>query len=418
MKYLAASVLLQVGLTLAFSLPNIARLSRREVVEDKGDHILICRQEPLELGIVLDSSSSLRNRDFKTAIKFLQEFLSQYEISSDPNGVRVSIISYGKGIYPEIGFNLTTYDTKDEVIEAIGRIPHKAGLRTDTGRAIQYMHEAQLANGVVRPGVTKVSIVITDGNSQEWKLTKEAAEEARKDNIVMFAIGVGTDIRNSELLNIAGDQSRVTKVDNYNQLSSIKESLAHQTCFVQEKTTTTPVPMDEPCGVSDPADIFFVFSPANLGSDGTLWATSFIGLTVDTEDLNQGFRYGVLSGSCPDDAGFNLDAYSTVEGIKNRLESYERNKVQELVKTLADDGFTTARGARANSRKIAVIIAAGKKTSELQDEVAALVAQNIQVFVADPADKGLTLEGATILSGRSSKLQAEAFVSALCPKRS
>lgn len=67
--------------------------------------------------------------------------------------------------------------------------------------------------------------------SLRWKLTKEAAEEARKDNIVMFAIGVGTDIRNSELLNIAGDQSRVTKVDNYNQLSSIKESLAHQTCF-------------------------------------------------------------------------------------------------------------------------------------------------------------------------------------------
>ncbi|KAH9515009.1 hypothetical protein Btru_021656 [Bulinus truncatus] len=416
-KLTAAAVLLQVSLTLAFSLSDLAKLVRRESREDLGDHILICKQEPLELGIVLDSSSSIRNRDFKTGIKFLQDFLSQYEVSSEPNGVRVSIISYGKGIYPEIGFNLTTYDTKEEVIDAIGKIPHKAGLYTDTGKAIKYMHQYQLADGIVRPGVTKIGIVITDGNSQEWKVTKSAAEEARNDGINMFAIGVGQGIRDEELLNIAGDPSRVTKVDNYDKLNSIKETLAHQTCFVEQKSTTTPPPQDDPCGVANPADIFFVFSPANLGQDGTTWATSLISITVDSEDMNTGFRYGVISGSCPDDAGFNLDRYSNVDDIKLRLKSYDRSQVQALVQTLTTDGFTAERGARDNARKVAVIVADGKNVRELEDEVATLTSNGVQVIIANPSDRELTVAGAIVLKGRSSKIQAENLVSVLCPSK-
>lgn len=64
-------------------------------------------------------------------------------------------------------------------------------------------------------------------------LTKQAAEEARKDGIIIFAIGVGKGVRDEELLNIAGDNSRVTKVENYNQLDSIQDVLATKTCISQ-----------------------------------------------------------------------------------------------------------------------------------------------------------------------------------------
>lgn len=63
----------------------------------------VCTQEPIELGIVLDSSSSIPRKDFRIAKKFLQDFLKQFDIGTGENEVRVSIITYGKGIYPEVG---------------------------------------------------------------------------------------------------------------------------------------------------------------------------------------------------------------------------------------------------------------------------------------------------------------------------
>ncbi|BFZ19084.1 hypothetical protein BsWGS_22123 [Bradybaena similaris] len=62
----------------------------------------VCKQAPIDLGIVLDSSSSIYILDFKKAIKFLQDFLDRFDVGSGAEGVRVSIITYGKGIYPQV----------------------------------------------------------------------------------------------------------------------------------------------------------------------------------------------------------------------------------------------------------------------------------------------------------------------------
>ncbi|CAL1548088.1 unnamed protein product, partial [Lymnaea stagnalis] len=391
-------------------------VKRRETVVDEGSHFLVCEQEPLELGIVLDSSSSISRKDFQTGISFLQEFLQQFEIGPGPKDVRVSIITYGKGIYPYDAFNLTTYNSKQDVITAIGRVPHRAGLYTDTGLAIKYMHEAQLIDGVVRPEAEKIGLVITDGNSQIWRVTKQEAEKARADNITMFAIGVGVGIRDSELLNIAGDESRVTKVNNYDSLANIKESLAHKTCISESCDDVCQLRLPTACGVKDPADIYFVFSPSQLGPDATAWTTSFISKTIDAEDLNDGFRYGVVSGSCPDDAGFDLNAYDNVDDIRARIRSYEERKLPSLVQRLASDGYTAAKGARADARKVAVIVASkDKKLADLKEEVKRLVADGVKVFIADPTGEGISIEGATTLTERSAGQQSDLLVAALCP---
>ncbi|KAI8783076.1 collagen alpha-6(VI) chain, partial [Biomphalaria glabrata] len=62
-------------------------------------------------------------------------------------------------------FNLNTYTTKEDVLNAIGKISHEQGNATYTNKGIKYMRERQLSNAVVRPGVTKIGLVITDGDS-------------------------------------------------------------------------------------------------------------------------------------------------------------------------------------------------------------------------------------------------------------
>ena len=55
--------------------------------------------------------------------------------------------------------------------------------------------------------------------------------------IVMYAVGVGKvgeQLDEAELINIAGDQSRVLTADNYAKLNLIKESLTEKTCEGRE----------------------------------------------------------------------------------------------------------------------------------------------------------------------------------------
>ncbi|GFN84724.1 collagen alpha-5(vi) chain [Plakobranchus ocellatus] len=369
-----------------------------------------CVHAPIELAFVLDSSSSIYPPDFETAKEFIQDFIKEYEIG--PEHVRVSIITYGLGIYPEDGFNLTTFTDSIEIIEAIGNIPFRSGLYTATGEAIDYMRTVQLADDVVRPGADKVCIVITDGTSQEPDVTKIAAGEALGAQITMFAVGVGDRVNTDELINIAGgNESRTTRVDNYDKLKTIRESLLKETC-----TERLP-PMIQSCGVTHPSDVVFVFDPTSLGLDFTAWTTSFISATISADDMEDGFQYGVVSGSCPDDAGFSLDAYSKVGDIKERLLYYDQSNLPNLVETLAIRGFTEEFGARSEAKKVAVIVTmTGQKdiVQRLELPVDGLMEQGVRVFIADPSGVSKQVGDAETLFSGSSNEVAEDLISKLC----
>ncbi|KAH9515013.1 hypothetical protein Btru_021667 [Bulinus truncatus] len=386
-------------------------LRRRAIITEEDQYTVICSQEPLELGIVLDASSSIGRSDFQTGLRFLQDYLRQFDIG--PNDVRVSIIPYGRGVYTRNAFNLTKYSNKEDVINAVGRIYYSNGDYTDTGKGIQYMHTAQLIPGVVRPGVTEIGLVITDGDSQEPIKTAQQAKAARDKGITMFALGVGDRIKDQELYNIAGDESRVARVENYKQLNKIINKLAKMTCIKQEKTTTPPP--STACGVLNPADVYFVFSQADLGLRDTVWATGFITQTISSKEMEEGFQYGVISGSCPDDTGFALNEYRSVTDIRERLKSYQTSKLTPLAKKLLKDGFTSAKGGRTDAQKVAVFVVSGNKSlSTIGQQISELTAQGVKVFIADPTYSNVKFSGATTLQGNYSAMQSTDLINYLC----
>ncbi|XP_059147872.1 cartilage matrix protein-like [Physella acuta] len=209
---------------------------KKQWIVDKGDHVLICYQQSLELGIVLDASVSIMNSEFAAAKSFLQDFVKEFDV--DGGFVRVSLIVYGEGLYTQDGFNLGTYTQLNDLVAAIGGIKHRQGRKTETGKGIKYMYQSQLASHLTRPNVPKVGVVLTDGDSQDKDFTKKEAENARNQNITMYAIGVGPKVHETELTNIAGDKSRVSRVDKYEELRRIKQELANQICQKVKKTAT------------------------------------------------------------------------------------------------------------------------------------------------------------------------------------
>ncbi|CAG5135381.1 unnamed protein product, partial [Candidula unifasciata] len=261
--------------------------------------LAVCKQKPLELSIILDASRSVSDKDFETAKSFVEDFVSEFAVSPAREGVRVSVATYGRYVFTQVctiqNYLYNLCSSEQDVLKAICNIKHGHGDWTRTDLAIDYMHQVQMASDVVRPWAEKISVVITDGDSTYPAKTKAAAEAARQAGIKLFAVGVGR-VKQTELLNIAGDQSRVIAVANYDKLDSISEPLSKEICeselfwsfqFFFSVIIYWSLPE---CGKLNPADVYFAFSSADLGLEGTAKATSFISKVITHQDLDEGFR--------------------------------------------------------------------------------------------------------------------------------
>lgn len=396
----------------AASLGTASQGKRDLAVEDMGDYLKTCQQQPVEFAFVIDSSSSIHPSDFRKGQNFLIDFLSGYDIG--PGKVRVAAVTFGQGVYKENSFNLNTYQDKESVLEAVRKMPHRAGSTTDTFDAIKYMREKQMV--VTRPGVPKVCIVVTDGESRNTTRTAYEAEQARSRGITMYAVGVGPKVNDLELRNIAGDETRVLKANNYDALLDLKDLLAFKTCVIEEKTTQPP--MTQPCSVKHPSDINFIFSPAALGIDATGWVTQFISHTITNEELESGFQYGMVCGSCPADAGFPLNEYSNVADIRARLDSFDRNNLPNLISRATALGYSTQNGGRPNASKVAVVFLGKSKVDQRQlvENLREMVQGGVKVFVSrtDPGIPASLPAGVRVLDEGSSFSQATEFVNLLC----
>ncbi|XP_076435085.1 collagen alpha-5(VI) chain-like [Babylonia areolata] len=401
----------------------ITRISDKKIY--KGEFIEECHQEPIELGLVVDSSVSIQDDDFLMGQKFLSDFLRDYDIGQGRNQVRVAVVTFGRGVYVKDGFNLTTYSRKEDVLHHVTHMNFRAGSRTDTGDAIRYMRDVQMRD--TRPWAPKFVIVVTDGNSQRWMWTRLQARRAIAANITMFALGIGPKVSRRELLNlVGGDPSRVIRARSYDNLDGdLKDTLAKKTCFLVPKpttttTTTTTTPMAaQPCKELYPSDINFIFSPAALGVETTSWVTQFISHTVTNQELDSGFQYGAVTGDCPDDEGFELKRYSDAQSIRDHLVRYDRNNLPQLVQSAARRAFTANSGGRQNATKIAVIFIGNGKVDlkDLSEAIEELQATGARVFVSR-ADPGVSLTalppGVRVLTPGSSLSQALELVSLVC----
>ena len=76
------------------------------------------------------------------------------------------------------------------------------------------------------------------------------------------------------------------------------------------------------------------------------------------------FQYGVVTGDCPDDEGFNLNRYSNYTAVREHLLRYDRNNLPALVRKTATEKFTVTSGARDDAAKAAVIFLGEGKVRE------------------------------------------------------
>ncbi|KAF3694883.1 Bardet-Biedl syndrome 5 protein -like protein [Channa argus] len=192
-----------------------------------------CKETPMELVFVIDSSESVGPENFEIIKDFVTRLVDRTTVGH--NATRIGLVLYSLEVHLE--FHLARYVSKEEVKQAIRKMLYM-GEGTNTGTAIR--KATQEAFYSARPGVRKVAIVITDGQTDKREPVKLdiAVREAHAANIEMYALGIvnSSDPTQAEFLlelNLIAsdpDSEHMFLIDDFNTLPALESKLVNQFC--------------------------------------------------------------------------------------------------------------------------------------------------------------------------------------------
>lgn len=142
-----------------------------------------------------------------------------------PNNVRMASVTFSSTVHDT--FNFVSHNSAYSLIRRIQSIPYDSG-GTDTEYALKYARETSF--GYARSGVSKIAVIITDGQSDSKPGTLNEASKLRNSGVTIFSVGVGDGVDRSELKGMASRSSYVFDVATFNALDSIRERLTKTAC--------------------------------------------------------------------------------------------------------------------------------------------------------------------------------------------
>uniref|UniRef100_A0A665WBH0 Collagen alpha-1(XXVIII) chain n=1 Tax=Echeneis naucrates TaxID=173247 RepID=A0A665WBH0_ECHNA len=192
-----------------------------------------CKERPMELVFVIDSSESVGPENFEIIKDFVNALVDRVTVGR--NATRIGLVLYSLEV--KLVFNLARYATKQDIKQAIRNIPYM-GEGTHTGTAIRKATQEAFYSS--RIGVSKVAIVITDGQTDKREPVKLdlAVREAHAANIEMFALGIVNTsdptqaefLRELNLIASDPDSEHMFLIDDFNTLPALESKLVNQFC--------------------------------------------------------------------------------------------------------------------------------------------------------------------------------------------
>ncbi|MBN3325895.1 CO6A6 protein, partial [Atractosteus spatula] len=194
-----------------------------------------CEHGEVDIVFLIDGSSSIGPGDFTTMKTFIRNVADGFDITNGKAQIGLAQYSHEYRRH----FNLSSFKSKAAFNNEIDQTQQIYG-NTLIGAALGNVKEffTKAAGSRKHKGVEQYLLVITDGESQDS--VSQAAQVLRKDNINLYALGVGR-MDATQLTEIAGSPDRVYKVDNFNELDQIKKRLPRELCNPPFKPTNCSV---------------------------------------------------------------------------------------------------------------------------------------------------------------------------------
>ncbi|XP_057674414.1 integrin alpha-1 isoform X1 [Corythoichthys intestinalis] len=155
-----------------------------QVLNSVAPGVQECAKE-LDIVIVLDGSNSIY--PWSSIIDFLVRFIENIQIG--PKLSQVGIVSYGETVTHRV--NLSQFDNTAPLLDFVRELPQQTGFKTMTFLGIDTARtEAFMPERGARPGVKKVMVIVTDGESHDFYNLNKVIGDCEKDGIERFGIAV------------------------------------------------------------------------------------------------------------------------------------------------------------------------------------------------------------------------------------
>uniref|UniRef100_A0A8B9PE81 Matrilin-3 n=1 Tax=Apteryx owenii TaxID=8824 RepID=A0A8B9PE81_APTOW len=187
-----------------------------------------CKNLPLDLVFIIDSSRSVRTEEFEKVKIFLSKMIDTLDVGE--RATRVAVMNYASTV--KVEFPLRTYFDKASMKEAISHIePLSAG--TMTGLAIQTaMDEVFTEEMGTRPAnfsIPKVVIIVTDGRPQDQ--VQDVAASAQAAGIEIYAVGVDrADMQSLRMMASEPLDEHVFYVETYGVIEKLTSKFRETFC--------------------------------------------------------------------------------------------------------------------------------------------------------------------------------------------
>ncbi|KAM4604543.1 collagen alpha-1(XX) chain-like, partial [Discoglossus pictus] len=179
-----------------------------------------------DIVLLVDSSWSVGRINFRLIKNFLVGILNPLHISRDK--IRIGLSQYSGE--PQTEWDLNSFSTKPEVLEAVRRLKYKGG-NTFTGLAMTHVLEENLrAASGSRSTAGKLLVLLTDGKSQDDAIS--VAQTLKEAGIYILTIGV-KNADESELREMASEPTElmVHMVSDFPLLSSLVGRVSRAICL-------------------------------------------------------------------------------------------------------------------------------------------------------------------------------------------
>ncbi|XP_033728140.1 collagen alpha-3(VI) chain-like [Pecten maximus] len=185
-----------------------------------------CAYKKVDMVFLLDTSNSEGPSNFAIQKNFVYNVAQNFDIGLDR--VRVGLVTFASNVFNQ--FNLSTYDNRAEVLEAISKVPFTPG-NTITEAALKFVREESFTpEAGDRPDVGNVLVVLTDGQSTDKNETIAEAEFLHNTSTKVISIGIGAGVDASEISQIASDPKLAYTVADFNALKGIQVEVEKSAC--------------------------------------------------------------------------------------------------------------------------------------------------------------------------------------------
>uniref|UniRef100_A0A671VBU4 Matrilin 2 n=1 Tax=Sparus aurata TaxID=8175 RepID=A0A671VBU4_SPAAU len=203
----------------------ICRCFEGFTLAEDGKSCKKCGDGVMDLVFVIDGSKSLGPANFERVKRFVNSIVDSLDISR--TGTHVGLLQFSTKVRTE--FTLGQYTTAQAIKQAVSRMQYM-GRGSMTGSALRHMFESSFsAKEGARSNIPRVSIVFTDGRSQDD--VSEWATKAKDSGVTIYALGIGKAIE-QELREIASepDETHLYYAEDFEQMGEITKKLKLRIC--------------------------------------------------------------------------------------------------------------------------------------------------------------------------------------------